>query len=228
MFGDGTFLALTSEKDDGDYEADLGSIRDQVEHRRYGRDGRLVRNLITLDGPELYRTVRSDGSGVTTSPQHGLMSWAVAGSDTWFYGGSEAFEIQEWTMEGGLLKIFRLKREPRTMPPEVLADWEARLQRMNPRAKAFWTPIPLPDQLPAYEQLILDRAGNLWIAEYLVLDETPLWQVFAPDGHWLGSVETPPGGRVSEIGHDYVLGTWKDEMGVETVRMYALEKPGGS
>lgn len=227
MFGDGTFLALASEKDDGEYEADLGSIRDQVEHRLYGRDGRLLRNLITLDGSELYRAVRPDGSGATTSPQHGLMSWAVAGPDTWFYGGSEAFEIQEWSLEGELLRIIRLEREPRSMPPEVVADWEDRLQRMNPQAKAFWTPIPLPDRLPAYEQIILDRTGNLWMAEYLVLDETPLWQVIAPNGQWLGSVTLPPGGRISEIGQDYVLGTWRDEMDVETVRMYGLEKPAG-
>lgn len=227
MFGDGTFLALSSGKDDGEYEADLGSIRDRVEHRLYGRDGRLLRNLATLDGSELYRAVRPDGSGATTSPQHGLRSWAVAGSDAWFYGGSESFEIQEWSLEGELLKILRLEREPRSMPPEVVADWEDRLQRMNPQAKAFWTPIPLPDRLPAYEQIILDRAGNLWMAEYQVLDETPLWQVFAPDGHWLGAVAMPPGGRISEIGSDYVLGTWRDEMDVETVRMYGLQKPGG-
>ena len=113
------------------------------------------------------------------------------------------------------------------MPPEVVAEWEERLQKMTPQAKAFWTRIPLPDRLPAYEQIILDLAGNLWMAEYLVLDETPLWQVFSPKGIWLGEVTMPPGGRISEIGQDYVLGTWRDEMDVETVRMYGLEKPAG-
>lgn len=227
MFSDGTFLALTSSADDGEYEADLGSIRDMVEHRLYNRDGILLRPLVTLPGNELYRAVQADGSGVTTRPHHGLRSWTLTGADTWFYGGSEAYEIQEWSREGELLRIIRLVREPRAMPPEVVADWEARLQGMNPRAKAFWTPIPLPDLFPAYEQIIQDRAGNLWVAEYPVLEEPPLWQVFTPDGHWLGSVATPPGGRISEIGSNYVLGTWKDEMDIETVRMYSLEKPEG-
>lgn len=227
MFGDGSILALTSQEDDGEYDSGLGFMRDQVQHRRYDREGKLIGSLVTLDGSELYRTVQPDGSGVTTGPQYGLRAWSVTGSDSWFYGGSAAFEVQEWSMEGELLRIIRLAKEPRAMPPELVADWEGRLQRMRPQTRAFWAPIPLPERLPAYEQIVLDRAGNLWLAEYMVLDETPIWQVISPDGRWLGSLTTPPGGRISEIGRDYVLGTWRDEMDVETVRMYGLEKPAG-
>ena len=108
-----------------------------------------------------------------------------------------------------------------------MADWENRLQRMRPQTREFWAPIPLPERLPAYEQIVLDRDENLWLAEYVVLEETPVWQVISPDGHWLGSVAMPPGGRISEIGKDYVLGTWRDELDVEKVRMYGLEKPAG-
>jgi hypothetical protein len=79
--------------------------------------------------------------------------------------------------------------------------------------------------LPTYEQLLVDRRGNVWMAEYRVLEEAHVWQVFDPEGHWLGSVTLPDGGRISEIGEDYVLGVWRDEMDVETVRMYGLIKP---
>jgi hypothetical protein len=227
MFGDGTILALASEEDDGEYDEGLGSIRDRTQHRRYDREGRFMDSLATLAGSELYRATHPDGSGFTTSPQHGLRAWAVAGPDTWFFGPSDAFEIQEWNLDGELLKIIRLEKERRPMPPQVVADWEVRLQEMNPRARQLWSSIPLPERLPAYEQVLLDRAGNLWAAEYLVLEETPLWQVFDPQGRWLGSVAMPPGGWISEIGKDYVLGTWRDDLGVERVRMYGLHKPAG-
>lgn len=71
-----------------------------------------------------------------------------------------------------------------------------------------------------------DRVGNLWVAEYRVLDEPSRWQIFDPSGRWLGELTLPDGGRITEIGDDYVLGVWRDEAEVETVRLYGLRKPG--
>ncbi len=59
------------------------------------------------------------------------------------------------------------------------------------------------------------------------------FEVFAPDGTWLGSVELPPGlergfiqyqAPYMEIGTDYVLGVWRDELDVQYVRMYRLNR----
>jgi hypothetical protein len=227
MFADGTFLAQVSVEDDGVYEDESpGTFRDRIQYRRYDRDGQFLDTLVTLDGSELYRGAHADGSGgFTTSPQHGLDAHTIVGPDSWFYGSSEAFEVQERGSGGDLLRVMRLARASRAMPSDVVTAWEERLLEMNPRAKTLWSAIPLPDRLPAYEQLVLDRSGNLWAAEYLVLEETPSWQVFDPDGRWLGTVATPPGGRILDIGEDYALGVWRDEMDVETVRMYGLVKP---
>jgi hypothetical protein len=41
---------------------------------------------------------------------------------------------------------------------------------------------------------------------------------------WLGEVALPSTLGVTEIGEDYVLGTWRDEMDVEYVRMYSLDR----
>jgi len=227
MFGDGTFLAQVSIEDDGVYEGETaGTFRDQIQYRRFDRDGQFVDTLVILPGSELYRGAHADGSGgFTTNPHHGLSAHTIVGPSSWFYGSSETFEIQEWSQGGDLSKVIRLARGTRAMPQDVVTEWEERLLEMNSRSRALWGAIPLPDRLPAYEQLLLDRAGNLWVAEYLVLEETPTWQVFAPDGRWLGTVATPADGRIMDIGEDYVLGVWRDEMGVETVRMYGLVKP---
>ena len=55
----------------------------------------------------------------------------------------------------------------------------------------------------------------------------PRWTVFDPRGRMLGTIETPGSGRVTEIGEDYLLGIWTDELDVEQVRMYRLYKEGG-
>lgn len=55
-------------------------------------------------------------------------------------------------------------------------------------------------------------------------------------GAWLGRVELPPGlpmlrgtavrsAPVLEIGPDWILGVWEDELGVQQVRLYRLRKP---
>ena len=50
------------------------------------------------------------------------------------------------------------------------------------------------------DQIILDKGGNLWVAEYLVLEEAPIWQIFNPQGVWL------------------------DDLGVARIKMYGLNK----
>jgi hypothetical protein len=73
---------------------------------------------------------------------------------------------------------------------------------------------------------VLDRAGNLWVEDYVRPGDEgpPRWNVFGPDGVQLAAVSTPPGFHIYEIGTDYLLGTWKDELDVEYVRIHALLK----
>jgi hypothetical protein len=85
--------------------------------------------------------------------------------------------------------------------------------------------MPWPDVMPAYGEFMTDAEGNLWVFEYLRPgDEEPRWTVVDPHGTMLGIVETPPRFRISQIGSDFMLGHWRDELGVEHVRMYELLK----
>ncbi len=225
IFGDGTVLASATVRDDGRY-SETGSFRDLLDYQHFDGEGVFLSKVVVLPGPELFSAILPDGAGITTSPRHGLTPWTVTGSETWHYGSSDAYELQEWSAEGRLLRVLRLEKERRPTPAQDIAEWEERVRGMDSGRKQLWESLPVASHLPAFEQVLLDRAGNLWMAEYLILDEAPVWQVVSSEGHWLGSVTMPPGGRISEIGEDYVLGTWRDELDVETVRMYALLKPG--
>jgi hypothetical protein len=106
------------------------------------------------------------------------------------------------------------------MPDAFAADVRER------QRGTFWEQIPLPEVLPFYERFRVDDDGNLWVLDYrLERDDPYVWSVFDPDGRWLGEVETPPGGRVTHVGSDFVLGVWTDELDVQQVRLYDLEKP---
>ncbi len=60
--------------------------------------------------------------------------------------------------------------------------------------------------------------SHLWVEEYeFPGEERPgsLWTVFGPEGHVLGFVETPEAPLVLEVGEDYILTWFRDELDVD-------------
>ena len=92
-----------------------------------------------------------------------------------------------------------------------------------------WMATPVAEHFPAFASVMSDRAGHLWVEEYGFPGEEVdggLWTVFDPDGHVLGLVETPPGLAIHEIGEDYILARVQDDLGVEYVQLWPLEREG--
>lgn len=84
--------------------------------------------------------------------------------------------------------------------------------------------LDVPEQLPAVDDLTMDETGHLWGKRYRLpwAAEAPVWDVFDPDGRWLGGVEMPEGLEPLQIGRDFVLGLTRDDLGTERVAIYAL------
>lgn len=88
--------------------------------------------------------------------------------------------------------------------------------------------MPLPEAFPAFEGVLADALGFLWVEDYRLPGEpSPAWTVFDPEGRVLGLVELPPALTVFEIGEDYVLGRVSDELGIEYVRLWPLDRSDG-
>ena len=88
---------------------------------------------------------------------------------------------------------------------------------------------PMVESFPAFRAVVADALGHLWVREYTPPDiERPagLWTVFDPEGRVLGFVETPLELDVYEIGADYLLGRARDEIGIERVQVWELERTG--
>ena len=86
--------------------------------------------------------------------------------------------------------------------------------------------VPIPTVRPHYTRLTLDRVGNLWVdqgpASRAALESVD-HLVFDRGGTLLGVVALPPI-QVLEIGDDYVLGIFRDELEVEYLHVYELVK----
>ena len=87
--------------------------------------------------------------------------------------------------------------------------------------------LGVPATRPAYGDLKVDHEGNMWVAEYFIPGLTPRrWVVFRPDGWLVGRVTVPDRFSVFDIGKDWMAGLWRDELGVEHVRIHRIDKSG--
>jgi hypothetical protein len=84
-----------------------------------------------------------------------------------------------------------------------------------------------PPELPGFTELRASPDGHLWAKRFVVPGLTEAlnrWGVFAPVGVFLGNVELPARFRVFDVGDDYLLGVIPDELDVERVHLYRIER----
>ncbi len=229
-FGDGTWLAV---RGSGALSGAAGAIiRGSRLYYRYNGDGRPADSLLELQAPP--RFVHNYGE-VTHFPFIPLAAEAsVAAGRWWLYvGDGYTHQIERRRLDGTLNSYIRWPETDRRRSAEVydryrqesLNDTRDQMQR-SLYAHYYDLDLPIPEYLPAFQELLVDDDGYLWVERYrLPWENQPRWEVFDPDGRWLGTVETPIGLRPFQIGADSLLGRHRDEMGVESVVLFELVKP---
>ncbi len=157
-------------------------------------------------------------------------SWAVD-RDRVYLGAGRAFEIEVRDGGGRLTRMVRVVGQERQVTDAGRAQFRESLLASVPnpnerrRQERFLSEVPFPETLPAYRGLLVDSEGFLWVEEYRLPDAShTTWHVFNPTGEWLGSLHPPNGLRVLQVGRDYVLGWYRDELDVQHVVVYALDR----
>lgn len=85
--------------------------------------------------------------------------------------------------------------------------------------------VTYPPTWPAYEDLRLDASGRLWaLLPAHAADSIAAWDIFASEGDYLGAVTLPGDIRVRVIVEDAVYGIARDELGVQSVVRYRIER----
>ena len=174
------------------------------------------------------------------------MVWTTGGNII-YVATTDRYEIKVYDSDGTVFRIIRKQHPPEPIT-ETHRDQLISSRRENQTGNLVNSEVqylllameesPLPETFPAFDPddrddrgmrvgspLIVDADGNLWVLEYrLPGDRTPRWSEFNNGGRFLGEVVAPDGLRVTEIGADYVLGWWADEVEVPHVSMYSLIK----
>ena len=212
-----------------------GITRDTALFVRVSPDGALFDTMAVVG--DMRRFSVADGEGVLTGGQpFSPVASARAIGDRILYGDGEEFEVRIRSLahpggEFGEETVVRLQRASRELTDEEVGEYKSRhlSRRRAPERQRIHQRMmdvtPFPDRMPAYESFQPDADGNLWVASFLWPEAGPrMWVVLDPEGVSLGTVITPAGLRVTDIGSDYLLGVSRDSLGIERVEVYALRK----
>jgi hypothetical protein len=221
----------------GGVQLSSGFSRRETNYQSAGLDGGLVTDFGEFPGSEFFMQVQNLGGGAMSMRARlipfGKYAMQGVGPDRFYYGSGDSWEIRAFDPAGGLRRVVRLTRDPLPIRGE---DLEALVQEEiaeaadpseAPEIRAGFEEMPAPDFMPAFAGLHADVLGFLWVEEYRRPgDEVPVFDILGPDGALVGRVDLPPGSEILEIGEDYVLTLYRDELEVEYLRLFDLQRPG--
>ena len=162
-----------------------------------------------------------DSSGYDLPPFGPEPLFAAAG-DRVYAGYNAKYEIA--VLGSGGERIGRI-RVPLRSNTVTRTDIEAH-QGANPRGRASAMPRSAYwNEFPAFSRLIVDRLDKLWV------QRSPRpgaanseWHIYDPAGRVRARILMPARFRPTDIGRDYILGTFRDAAGLLTVRLYDLTR----
>lgn len=242
VFSDGSLALLTSGSPVG-LSPGLHELLADVFH--VNPEGQVVDTLVGL---RLSRWVA--GSDISYSQAFGPSAQFLPASEKLLYGWPEDYEIKVFNHAWELEKLIRRSLEPSPITAGDREWWATTLINgpmpgggdPTPGAQRARTRISevqvYPDTHAAFDVLKMDTEGCLWvrrshprfeIAHFNPLENVRIqrsWDVFDPEGRWLTTVYPPLDLEIHDIGSDYILGVWRDEMEVEHVREYSLQRFG--
>lgn len=205
----------------------------------FGPEGDLQQSVEGFLGNESVTSITSLASGrfsLRSQPAPFLKKFETSAVGRVVAAGvTDVYEFHLYGEDGKVERIIRGPWKPRLIRNADIEAWvNAQLSGiedpgMRSRRRREYETLPFPKYMPAFEALLVDVGGRLWVREYEPLgaadSEYAKWSVYARRGRRLGEVRMPRGYRPFEIGDDIVLGLWTDSLDVEHVRLYRLIKP---
>jgi len=175
-----------------------------------------------------------DGTFTWGSAPFGRSISVAAGAGNVYVGTQEQLEYRVYTPERRLVRIVRGPPQDLRVGDELKARyWEFHENRIleTPRQRREFADEVANTRFPAsraaFTRLLVDAELNVWLKEGASGEDLRprSWFVFSPEGVLLGRVAMPERFVAIEIGSDYVLGVWRDELRVPYVEIRRLVKP---
>ena len=214
------------------YEGESAMLRQPGGLFRVDAAGGTVDSIGVTAGNEVFMHRNSGGGTFAGPPLFGRDAFVATHAGRILLGDAVDMQVEELTADGVPARIFRIPGYPLELSADVFErEREARLPddptEVRPMTLEFFQDMPVPDRRPAYADVKVDPTGAIWLRPFLAPSESDgpeTWQVLGLDGAWLGGVEIPADFSVMQIGMDFVLGVYRDELDVEHPRMLGLSR----
>lgn len=213
------------------YEGESAMLRQPGGLYRVDATGESVDSIGATAGNEVFMHLNSGGGTFAGIPLFGRDAFVATHAGRILLGDAVDMQVEELTADGVPARILRIPGYPLELSAAAFErEREARLaapDELPPMIREFYQDLPVPDRRPAYADLKVDPTGAIWLGPFVGPNEgdgPETWQVLGPDGAWLGGVEIPADFSVMQIGMDFVLGVYRDELDVEHPRMLGLHR----
>lgn len=226
-FGDGRLLGFILHPD---VVARRGLHTQRATFLILSDSGTVVDSIGTFAVNEGEARVTEGGQSVYYWPFHASGFAGVTG-DRIVYAWSRTPEVRLHSAAGALEQIVRLTGRPQEFTAEMRREEGERVAAtrpptLRPLFLRDWGAMDFPDSLPVYSAMLVDLTGSIWL-QILELGDIPerRWLVMNPEtGNLEADIMLPGRLRAFEIGDDYVLGTIRDDLGVESVVLLDLSR----
>lgn len=217
------------------------SQRPAAELLFFNEDGTLLGQAGDLLAPEQVSLTQTEwGSGGSLSMTVGRLKIpfqktleAAAAWDVVAVGNTDSYEVRILSPDGQDMATIRRSTGPREVPDGYRERWirgevaaiddpGARRERQQ-----LIETVDFPATLPAFRSLAVQEGGRVWVEDYRMPEDEEgpsTWQVYDLDGRHFGEAVLPAGFRLFLITRDSAIGVWKDELEVEYVHVYALDR----
>jgi hypothetical protein len=161
----------------------------------------------------------------------GREAFAASDGREAYLGSSHSRIVEAFDVAGGTVR--KMSVDLRPSPLSVGDLLEATLLRLNDeptedsraRVRQVYAQAPLKVSKPFYNDLVLDRGGNLWLRTLeLGASDSVRWHVVSNRGATEALINMPAFLKIFEIGDDYVLGVERRASRPERVVLYRLDK----
>ena len=138
------------------------------------------------------------------------------------------FRVQVFE-DGRLAEIYGVARDEREVSVADIAVYRDFVEEYIPKAQQsdYLSALDHPSRpnvLPAYSRLLSASDGHVWAQIYSPDVLAPAtWDVFNGAREWVGQVQTPANFAAMSITDGTVAGVWRDDVGVEHVRIYRIQ-----
>ena len=201
-----------------------------------------------LDIPVL-RAESENSVSQTTVPFSPSTEWTLSRNGDFVWGTTDRYLLHSRTPDGRPLRIERTV-EPVPVAPEERAYRERRATRnmRTTQPNWQWNGPDIPDGKPLWKEIYVSDEGRVWVQRHTVGKEVEsvgydperdgseptewvepaIFDVFSPDGDYLGAVRAPDGFYPSVdpvLRGNRMWAVVMDEYDVPTVRRFRLDPP---